>query len=134
MNIDDLLKKYQVEFEKDIKIDQINLRDIQMRLPALKHKWIARLINNKQKINELGKLKYVTKQEAFDKLKDEGAIGLSHIALEKKIEQFDDIKNINNKVKDLKLVVEYLEKIEQIMKTVTYDVSNLIKIMELEEL
>ena len=48
-----LLEEYIVELEKDVKIDQFNIRDVQMKLPAYKHKWVGRLMRQKQQLNIL---------------------------------------------------------------------------------
>jgi len=42
------LDKFQAEAKEDTMIDMMNIHDKQMRLPAVKHKWISRLINAKR--------------------------------------------------------------------------------------
>jgi hypothetical protein len=44
----DLLDKYSEEIREDVKIDQLNILDKQLMLPAIKHKWVSRLIEQKR--------------------------------------------------------------------------------------
>ena len=43
------LEEFKKELQEDTKIDQINLLEKQMMLPAIKHKWVARLIEKSNK-------------------------------------------------------------------------------------
>ena len=47
------LEAYIKEMDKDVEIDEFNIKETQMKLPALKHKWVGRLIRHK---GELGRL------------------------------------------------------------------------------
>jgi hypothetical protein len=49
----ELLKKYIEEITKDLQLDDFNIKESQMRLPARKHFWVARLIETKIKRNSL---------------------------------------------------------------------------------
>ena len=37
----------------DVEIDEFNIKETQMKLPALKHKWVGRLIRHKGVFGEL---------------------------------------------------------------------------------
>jgi hypothetical protein len=45
-----MLEEYIKELSEDLKIDELNLKDYQLRLPALKHKWTGRCIRLKANI------------------------------------------------------------------------------------
>ena len=55
-DIKELIDQYQKEFEEDVKLDRINLEEKQLTLAGIKAKWIKRLIDNKQEIEELNEL------------------------------------------------------------------------------
>ena len=56
-----MLEDYIKELEQDLRIDDLNLKDYQMRLPSIKHKWSGRLIRLKSTIYSLRKQKETTK-------------------------------------------------------------------------
>jgi len=130
LTLQDLLIKYKNEFEGDSHIDEMNLRDRQLMLPGVKHKYVAYLIQHKQKKYELERLK----KQALEELVNQATpdIGLSKHALESKFENKPAVQKINNMIKEQDIIIDYLEKIEVIAKSMTYDISNIIKIMELE--
>ena len=47
------LEEYIKEMGKDVELDEFNMKDIQMKLPALKHKWVGRLIRHRGNISKL---------------------------------------------------------------------------------
>jgi len=48
----DLLERYISELSEDVCIDEFNMKDVQMKLPAIKHKWTGRLIRAKIDIDQ----------------------------------------------------------------------------------
>lgn len=130
LTLNDILTGYQQEFEKDSDFNELNLRERQMMLPALKHKYVAYMIRHKQKKYELEK----AKKDAIDDLANsyEGPVGLSTTAIENRIKSKPAIRRIDDMIKEQEIIIDYLEKIEYITKSMTYDISNIIKIMELE--
>ena len=54
-----MFEEFNKELQEDTKIDQINLLDKQMMLPAIRHKWVARLIEYKRKLNSLNRKKKI---------------------------------------------------------------------------
>ena len=126
----DLMTKYKTEFEEDAVINEFNLKDKQLMLPGIKHKYVAYLIQHKVRKHELENIKKEAIEELFKK--ENLDIGLSKQAMEKKYENSAPIQKINSLIKEQDIIIDYLEKIEIISKSMTYDISNIIKIMELE--
>ena len=128
------LEKIKKELVEDTKLDELNLLEKQLILPSIKHKWIFRLIEEKRRLNSLNKKKKSTKIAALVALEEQKGIppGVSKSFLDKKIEESEPIQKIEEEIKDCELLIEYLEKVEQIFKTMTYDMSNIIKIQTLE--
>lgn len=129
----ELFDKYFEELQEDLKYDQINILEKQLALPAIKHKWVARLIRLKIEKENLEKQKKNIKSEVFKKLESEGIpTGVPKAALNAKIDSSDSVKTIEEKIKDIDLLVQYLEKIEKVFSSVTYDIGNATKLMVLE--
>jgi hypothetical protein len=51
----DLIKKYKEEIGNDLVINDFNIKEVQLRLPARKHFWAARLIDAKIELHSLQK-------------------------------------------------------------------------------
>ena len=58
MNIDEIIEQYTIESSIDTNIDRLNVTEVQEKLVNNKHKWSARLINHKIKLNKYQAGKY----------------------------------------------------------------------------
>jgi hypothetical protein len=129
----DLFNQYMQEIQEDVKFDQINILEKQLSLPAIKHKWVARLMSNKRIKNKLEQKKVDLKEEVLKTLTEKGIpSGIPKAALASKVDASETIKKINNDIDETELLIEYLEKVEKIMSSLTYDIGNATKIMTLE--
>ena len=66
----ELLKKYIEEITKDLYLDDFNIKESQMRLPAKKHFWVARLMDAKINRNSFIKKKSWFNHNTFLKRKN----------------------------------------------------------------
>lgn len=127
--------KYTEELQKDMYIDELNLSQVALTLPAIKHKWVARLILAKSEFNKIEQLKKDIKNNIILKLKNNN-IKTSLLSLEKSLNDNEEYKNniskIDNDLEDIKLTILYLEKVENIFKNMTYDLKNIIDLNKLE--
>jgi hypothetical protein len=129
----DLFDKFQEEIKNDTQIDQMNLMDRQLMLPAIKHKWVARLIDQKRKRNLLERKKQELKEDVLKKLESGGIpTGVPKASIKQKVEASDTIKKINEELEDVAIIIEYLEKVEGIFRSMTYDIKNITEITKLE--
>ena len=67
----DYFEKVKSQIDEDLKLDRINLLEKQLMLPAIKHKWVSRLIENKRLKNNLENKKKEIKIELLKKLEDQ---------------------------------------------------------------
>lgn len=129
----DIFDKFQEEIKEDTKIDQLNLMDRQMMLPAIKHKWVARLFEQKRLRNNLERKKKNLKEEVLKTLTDQGIpTGIPKTALATKVESSETIQKINQELEDVNILIDYLEKVEGIFRSMTYDIKNITEISKLE--
>ncbi len=49
-----------------------------------------------------------------------------------KAEEHDKIKDIDSQISENKIIIEFLEKVEKIFNSMTFDIKNLTEIMKLE--
>jgi hypothetical protein len=128
-----IFSKFTEEIQLDTHIDEINVLQKQLMLPAIKHKWVSRLIENKRKLNNLISKKDKIKKEVLEQLTEKGLPpNLPKTSLEQKIKDSDVYKKIEEEISDTTLVIEYLEKVETILRSMTYDIKNIIDINKLE--
>jgi hypothetical protein len=125
--------KLSSELKEDTKVDELNLLQKQLTLPAIKHKWVARLIEQKRYLNNLEKKKKMAKIAVLSSLEEQGLPpGIPKTSLEKKIDNSETIQKINEDIDETTLLIEYLEKVETIFRSMTYDIKNIIEINKLE--
>lgn len=128
----ELFEKYKLEIELDTHVDEINVKDVQMKLPAIKHKWVARLIQAKADLKKLSNAKL----KAIEHTKK--TISSPVILPDKNINNAaikqDVVQRIDKQIQQQELIIDYLTRVEQIMKSFTYDIKNVIDIMKMESL
>jgi hypothetical protein len=129
----DLLDRYIKEIEADLVIYEINLRDVQLRLPSKKHFWVARLIKHKIEINNYKKQKEELKRILVEKVVVDSPVVVSKALAERKVDDLTEMNILNNKIKELEYVIELLEKVEKNFNSMTYDIKNIVEILKLEQ-
>ena len=77
-----MLKKYIEDINKDLYLDDFNLKEVQMRLPARKHFWVARLIEAKIMRNTLFAKKKKLKKDLVKKVIEDSPVRINQTAAE----------------------------------------------------
>lgn len=126
------LGKFIEELKEDCVVDEINLKESALILPAKKAKWVARLIIEKNNLNKLEKDKKELMNSLIERLKEESVTSLSSAVLKNIAEKDTSIIEIDQKIEDSKNLIDFLERIEKIMSSMSFDIGNIIKIVQLE--
>jgi hypothetical protein len=126
------LGKILSEIEKDVSLDEINLREVQFKLPALKHKYVGMLVRAKIELSSKQKMLEDTKLDLVKKIKESSPVKLSPATLEETAEKLPNYKKIKDDITNLKLMIELLEKTEKTLSSMTFDIKNIIEIQKLE--
>ena len=126
------LEPYIEDVAKDLKIDQFNVKEVQMRAPARKHFWVARLINTKIKLNKLKSKKKSLKNTLVCKIIESAPTKLSLTAASNAVENSKEIEELNEQISDLEVVVEYLDNVVKIMSTIHWEIKNIIELIQME--
>lgn len=132
--MNDRLKKYIEEVGQDLVLDDFNVKDQQLRLPSRKHYWVARLIESKVERNSLIKRKKTLKKELVKQVIRDSPVKITNSTAESAAENHNSIIDINQKIADLDIVIEYLEKVEKIMSQMGYEIKNIVEVMKMEQL
>jgi hypothetical protein len=130
----EILKRYISEINKELEINEMNLKESSMRAPARKHFWASRLINHKIELNTLVKSKNILVKSLIAKAEAASPVTLSKINLEKTVEATDEVKKLNEEIKENESIIEYLEKVEKIYSSLTYDIKNMIQMTSMEQM
>jgi hypothetical protein len=130
----ELLRKYIEEITKDLQLDDFNIKESQMRLPARKHFWVARLMEAKIKRNSLFRDKKGLKKEVVKKVISDSPVRISQSAAESAAERHESISKLNESISEQDDIIEYLEKVEKIMGQMHWDIKNIIDINKMEQL
>ena len=127
-----LLEEYISELTLDVQIDEFTMKDVQLKLPAIKHKWTGRLMRSKMSIDDKCRQKYQLLEKVAEALIKESPVSLSLPMARKTAEDHCDIRRIHSEIKELRLVVEFLEKTERTLSSITFDIKNIVEIIKLE--
>ncbi len=130
----ELLRKYINEIGQDLVLDDFNLKEAQMRLPARKHFWVARLMEAKIKRNSLIGDKKKIKKELVKKVITDSPVRISQLAAESAAEKHESIDSLNKGIAEQDTIIEYLEKVEKIMGNMHWEIKNIIDINKMEQL
>ena len=128
-----LFEKYKAELQEELKIDELTLKEVQLNLPTNRHKWVARLMEQKFELSKLKKLRKEAIDKVIEKITEHEPVTLSDIVLRKKASQHEVIKKIDEEIELCELLIDYLEKVvEKVCKGISYDIRNLVDIIHLE--
>jgi hypothetical protein len=130
----ELLRKYIEDITKDLHLDDFNIKEAQMRLPARKHFWVARLMEAKIKRNSFFRNKKNLKKEVVKKVISDSPVRISQSAAESAAERHESISKINESISEQDSIIEYLEKVEKIMGHMHWEIKNIIDINKMEQL
>ena len=130
----ELLRKYIEDIAKDLHLDDFNIKEAQMRLPARKHFWVARLMEAKIKRNSFFRNKKNLKKEVVKKVISDSPVRISQSAAESAAERHETISKLNESILEQDSIIEYLEKVEKIMGHMHWEIKNIIDINKMEQL
>jgi len=130
----EILDQYINEIEKDLNINEFNLKDSSMKTPARKHYWVSKLIRHKKNLINLKQKRDVIKKDVVKKIMEESPIKVTIPVAEKASWNHDKMKTISKDIHEEELLVEFLEKTEKTFSAVGFDIKNIIEIMKMEQL
>ena len=128
----DVLHKYIDELSQDTALNEFTMKDVQMKLPGIKHKWAGRLMRAKLEKDSLIRKKKRVVHTMSNELIQRSPVKLSIPVAKQKVEQSESIMEYDERIGDIFVIIEFLEKAEKILNSMTFDIKNLTEIMKLE--
>lgn len=127
-----MVDKYAKELEIDTELTLLNLRDRQLSQPNIRHKWLYRLMQHKRKVSELNSQLFdLVEKHSNEEMK------LSKISMPKlkmKIDKESDVLSIKKQIQEQKEIIEYLDGVQSILSSMSFDMKNLVELLKLESL
>ena len=130
----EVVERYIKEIEEDLKIDEFNIKEASLNTPGRKHFWVSRLINHKRNLYFLEHELEETSKKLVTETREKSPVAISTMSLTNAIADSEVIKNLQLKIKEEKFVIDLLEKTEKTFSSLTYDIKNIIAIMQLEQM
>jgi hypothetical protein len=132
MNIDEIIEQYTIESSIDTNIDRLNVTEVQEKLINNKHKWSARLINHKIKLNKYRNQRFTILEEKIEEYQNTQPVMVNKSIAEKAVSKKKDIRAIDNKIENEILIIQHVENIYKNISFATNDIKNLVELMKLE--
>lgn len=126
-----LYDEYRQQYTEFTKINDMNLEQRTMRVPAEKHFWVERLIEAKRLKFKLLKERKQQKDANIKKAINEGVVNLSKQTLDK-LENTKEIEELDEKIQDQELLIEYLEQVVRHITYIAQDIKNILTIKEMQ--
>ncbi len=105
-----------------------------MRLPGRKYYWVAQLIKSKIERNATFEKKKQLKKNITKEVIATSPVKLSQSAAEQAAERHESLASLTAKIKELDLIIEYLEKVEKTMSQMGFDIKNIVELQKMEQL
>ena len=130
----EIVEKYIKEIEEDLKIDAFNIKAASLKTPGRKHFWVSRLINHKRNLYFLEHELEETSKKLVIETREKSPVAISTMSLTNAIAESEVIKALQLRIKEEKFVIDLLERTEKTFSSLTYDIKNIIAIMQLEQM
>lgn len=127
-----LFEKYHMEAENDLKLDDFTIKDSQLKLPGVKHKWVGRLIKQKIEKNKLEEVRKEALNKIVEQIRQDSPVLLSDKALYQQACNHELVQKIDAKIEESKVLIDYLERLEKVCSQASFDIKNVIELRKLE--
>ena len=132
MEIGDIINQYLDEASIDTNLSRLEVTSTQERLVANKHKWSARLINHKIKLNNYKFKRFSLINEYITAYQDKEPVRVNRSIAEKAVQNKKEIKSIDQNIENEILIISFLENIYKNISFATNDIKNLVELIKLE--
>ena len=128
------INSYIKELKEDTTLNELTLKEKTLMLPGLKAKWVSRLINHKNVLSEYDKKKKRLLKSIIPKVRESLPVKLNDSIIRDSAENTKEIHEVNEKIEEQKNIIDFLERTEKIMSSFSFDISNIVKVVQLETL
>ena len=128
----ELLKKYQEQYKEFANITDMNIEARLMRVPAEKHFWVSRMVEAKAAKHKLVIQKNKLKRALIDKMVNDGVVSITKKTLDD-IEKSEKFEELNEKLGDLEILIEYLDNVVKCITFIGQDMKNILTLKGMNE-
>lgn len=128
----DTLEQYINDIREELDINDMNVREVQMRAPARKHFWVARLINHKRTIEQLKAKRSEQVEKVIEKIQRDAPAALPQTRARAIAKDHKSVQEIDNQLREQELIVELLESAIKNYDSLHWAIKNIVEIMKLE--
>ena len=129
-----IIDKYIKEIEKDLQVNEFNLKEVSLKTPSRKHFWVSKLIHHKKQVMILKGQRYELKKNIVEQIREQSPVKVTVPVAEKTAWQHGDMVELQQRIEEQELVVEFLEKTERTFSALGFDIKNIIEIIKMETL
>ena len=127
-----LFERYHEQISKLTTIDEFNMKNVQLELPSHRHYWVGRLMFHKLEVSKLQKAKRKAISSIIENLQNENPVTVPYKTMLNSAENHPVVHKIEDQIAENEILIEYLSKIENNFRSMSYDIKNLIEIIRLE--
>lgn len=127
-DLDTAISNFDKELATDLKMDELSLKEKAMLAPVIKHKWVAKTAIHKSALMKLN----IAKKNTLKKITSASPVSLSKATLEHMSSNSPELQAIQENIEKMEVIIAYLEKIEKLTTSLTYDYKNVIDLQKLE--
>lgn len=132
MEVGEIINQYLDEANIDTSLDRLDVSETQEQLVNNKHKWAARLINHKIKLNKYKSDRSKLIAINIEEYQQQQPVMVNKSIAEKAVQKKENIIDIDFKIKNEQLIIEFLDNIYKNITFATNDIKNLVELMKLE--
>ena len=129
-----IIDQYIKEIEKDLYVNEFNLKEVSLKTPSRKHFWVSKLIHHKKQVMNLKGERYELKKRIVEEIRSKSPVKVTIPIAEKTAWQHGDMVEIQQRIEEQELIVEFLEKTEKTFSALGFDIKNIIEIIKMETL
>ena len=128
----EIIERYSKEIETELHIDEFNIKEMSLKTPARKHYWVCRLIQHKKALLNLKAERYSLREDIVQAKQRESPVKVTRRIAVKSSYQHEKMVDLQNRIDEQELIVDYLEKVERTFTSLGFDIKNIIEIMKME--
>ena len=132
MEVGDIINQYLDEARIDTNLDRLEVTSTQEQLVSNKHKWSARLINHKIKLNNLKFKRSSLLENKIHEFQKAEPVQVPRSIAERAVQNKREITAFDQKIQNESLIISFLENIYKNISFATNDIKNLVELMKLE--
>lgn len=132
MDIDKEIERIYAEVAADLDFSDLTLREKSLKLISRKHYYVGILIRKKREAQILDRKKDDLMSKVKDQIKDAMIVQLSDAQIMKKAADTKTIREIDDQLKELKLVIEFLDHTVKNFSEASYIMKPVVDLMKLE--